>query len=103
MWCGDGTKAKEHDELGRFNETDACCREHDECPDGIPADSEKYGLQNTGLFTRSHCFCDINFYNCLKKADSIVSKKIGFTYFTVLGPQCFKEEKVVAACSRAEQ
>lgn len=52
LWCGDGTRAKSREELGLFKDTDACCREHDECPDGMPAGSEKYGLENTGLFTR---------------------------------------------------
>lgn len=52
---------------------------------------------------RSHCDCDIDFYNCLKEADSLVSKKIGFTYFTILGPQCFKEERIITACLKEEQ
>lgn len=52
LWCGDGNKTKSREELGYFDEADACCREHDECPDNIPASGEKYGLQNTGLFTR---------------------------------------------------
>lgn len=51
-WCGDGHKAKTDDDLGFFKGTDACCRDHDHCPDSIPANSEKYGLENTGLFTR---------------------------------------------------
>lgn len=40
---------------------------------------------------RSHCDCDERFYNCLK-ADrkSIVSVKVGTTYFNLLRPRCFR-------------
>lgn len=52
LWCGDGNKADKRDDLGHFKEPDACCREHDHCFDHIRAGKSKYGLVNTGLFTR---------------------------------------------------
>lgn len=84
--------------MGKFSETDKCCREHDSCPNNIDAGATKYELINTGLFTRSHCDCDMKFYNCLKNSDDLAAKSIGFTYFTVLGPQCFKEDYPIMEC-----
>ncbi|RZB89885.1 Phospholip A2 2 and/or PLA2G12 domain containing protein [Asbolus verrucosus] len=102
-WCGDGNISDSYDDLGKFVGTDSCCREHDLCPDSIAADKTKYGLENTGLFTRSHCDCDRKFYECLKNVDSISSKSIGFTYFTILGPQCFQEDYPVVSCVKRER
>ncbi|KAJ3656656.1 hypothetical protein Zmor_015713 [Zophobas morio] len=97
-WCGDGNISSSYDDLGEFAETDSCCREHDSCPDNIEADSRKHDLINTGLFTRSHCDCDRKFHQCLKDANSIISESIGYTYFTVLGPQCFREDYPIVDC-----
>lgn len=52
LWCGGGDKARSNEDLGRFKDTDACCREHDFCQDNILAGEEKHGLINGGLFTR---------------------------------------------------
>lgn len=65
----------------------------DLCPQSIEGNTEKFGLKNTGSFTRSHCACDNKFYECLKNANSLVSNQIGMVYFNVLGPQCFLEDK----------
>ncbi|XP_026461613.1 uncharacterized protein LOC113363334 [Ctenocephalides felis] len=100
LWCGGGDKARSNEDLGRFKDTDACCREHDFCQDNILAGEEKHGLINGGLFTRSHCDCDQKFYKCLQDANSIISKKVAFTYFTVLGPQCFTYDHPIVDCER---
>lgn len=47
---------------------------------------------------RSHCACDNAFYKCLKKANSIVSNRIGETFFNVLKPQCFRKEFPIVGC-----
>ncbi|KAF2889210.1 hypothetical protein ILUMI_16963 [Ignelater luminosus] len=99
LFCGQDNIAKSPEQLGLFNDTDSCCRDHDHCEQSIPAGEKKYGLSNTGLFTRSHCDCDTKFYNCLKKTDSIISNKIGFTFFSVLGPQCFKLDYPQTDCN----
>lgn len=44
------------------------------------------------LYYRSNCKCDEQFYNCLKKSATTLSKAIGKTYFNILQPQCFKLE-----------
>ncbi|CAH2097302.1 unnamed protein product [Euphydryas editha] len=53
IWCGDGhsPQARSSD-LGLFFFTDTCCRQHDACKMYIAAGETKFGLTNTGLFTR---------------------------------------------------
>ncbi|XP_069679019.1 phospholipase A2-like [Periplaneta americana] len=97
-WCGGGNRARDIEDLGLFRITDDCCREHDNCPDNIPAGESRHGLNNTGLFTRSHCDCDDRFYECLKDARTLISKKIGVTYFNILRPNCFKMDFLVKGC-----
>ncbi|XP_055298521.1 uncharacterized protein LOC129566515 isoform X3 [Sitodiplosis mosellana] len=100
LWCGDGNQARNQNEIGLFRNTDICCKQHDECPAFIKSGSEFKGLRNTGLFTRSHCDCDLKFYNCLKRTDSLISNKIGYTYFNILRPQCFRKEFRVVGCKK---
>ncbi|XP_051164811.1 phospholipase A2-like [Leptopilina boulardi] len=92
LWCGAGDVAKSEEELGYFKATDDCCRNHDNCQIKIFPGTISYGLGNIGLFVRSHCTCDEEFHDCLKKARSPISLSIGKTYFNVLRPQCFKED-----------
>ncbi|KAL5275762.1 hypothetical protein ACFFRR_001549 [Megaselia abdita] len=98
IWCGLGNAAPNDDSLGIFRLTDNCCREHDNCPVSISANEEKFGLTNTGFFARSHCDCDGRFYRCLKRARTIIAHKIGFTYFNLLRPQCFRKEHPIVTC-----
>lgn len=101
VWCGDGRSATARSsDLGLFFFTDTCCRQHDACKIYIKAGETKYGLTNTGLFTRSHCSCDIKFRECLRKTNSLVSAQIGLTYFNVLGPQCFRKAHPIVKCMR---
>ncbi|XP_067207162.1 phospholipase A2-like [Linepithema humile] len=89
LWCGDGDRAKDENDLGKFKKTDACCRAHDNCTSSLMGGEIKLNLHNNGIFTRSACTCDNEFYECLKNANNILSKGIGKTYFNILGPQCF--------------
>jgi secretory phospholipase A2 len=89
-WCGDGDDAKNKDDLGRFNDTDACCRAHDNCNNDILSGETKCNLKNNGAFTKSTCACDQEFYECLKMASGLPSYQIGKSYFNLLRPQCFK-------------
>lgn len=100
LWCGVGDQARNQNEIGLFRYTDICCKQHDECPAFIKSGSEFKGLRNTGLFTRSHCDCDMKFYNCLKRIDSLISNKIGYTYFNILRPQCFRKEFPIFGCKK---
>lgn len=98
VWCGMGNAAPNDAVVGVFYATDNCCRLHDKCPDSIPPKKNRYGLSNTGVFTRSHCDCDREFYNCLKRTNSFISRQIGLTYFNILRPQCFRKEYPVIYC-----
>ncbi|CAH0597070.1 unnamed protein product [Chrysodeixis includens] len=99
VWCGDGRSATARSsDLGLFFFTDTCCRQHDACKLYIKAGETKYGLTNTGLFTRSHCSCDTKFRECLHRTNSLVSAQIGVTYFNILGPQCFRNAHPIVKC-----
>lgn len=100
LYCGAGHQAKNNHEIGLFRNTDICCKQHDQCPAFIRAGQEFKGLRNTGQFTRSHCDCDLKFYNCLKRINSIVSNKIGYTYFNILRPPCFSKEYPIVGCKK---
>lgn len=100
LWCGGGNQARSEHEVGLFRNTDICCKVHDKCPSFIEPGKEHKGLKNNGLFTRSHCECDQLFYNCLKKIDSLVSNKIGYTYFNILRPKCFRKQYRITGCQK---
>ncbi|KAH0558982.1 hypothetical protein KQX54_000222 [Cotesia glomerata] len=51
-WCGDGHTASNYEELGLFKHTDACCRQHDNCPLGIGSGKSLGSLMNNAGFTR---------------------------------------------------
>ncbi|KAJ8670532.1 hypothetical protein QAD02_001791 [Eretmocerus hayati] len=91
-WCGDGNVAPNLSDVGVFKHADRCCRSHDLCKISMDAGASIHGLLNNGIYTRSHCSCDASFYRCLKEAHSLIATNIGFTYFNILRPQCFKEE-----------
>lgn len=97
-WCGAGDSAKDKNDIGYFYLTDNCCRDHDLCPMTIAAQESKYGLRNTGKYTRLHCDCDRKFYQCLKNVNSMLSNQVGQVYFNVLGHQCFQEDFPVTRC-----
>ncbi|XP_035783098.1 uncharacterized protein LOC118461635 [Anopheles albimanus] len=103
VWCGDGNQAKSEDDIGFFYLTDSCCRAHDLCPITIAAGEQFNRLRNNGHFTRSHCDCDKQFYNCLKNADTLVSRQIGYTYFNLLKPQCFRYEHPKVSCTKRKK
>ncbi|XP_014473775.1 PREDICTED: uncharacterized protein LOC106743936 [Dinoponera quadriceps] len=113
-WCGDGDIAVSDDDLGRFSGLDKCCRAHDKCYKDIAANDTLGNLKNDGLFTKSACSCDSEFYNCLKAVNCPIANQIGWTYFNILQPQCFtcrcpkedcdteKDENCLNSCERYE-
>ncbi|XP_066506515.1 group 3 secretory phospholipase A2 [Hoplias malabaricus] len=90
LWCGAGNKALDFADLGVFEETDKCCREHDHCKDAIDSFGFNYGIFNTNIFTLSHCDCDTKFRRCLHKANDSMSNVVGYGYFNVLKMRCFE-------------
>ncbi|XP_056592440.1 group 3 secretory phospholipase A2 [Triplophysa dalaica] len=90
VWCGSGNKASNFSELGMFQETDKCCREHDHCKETIASFSFDHGVFNTNIFTLSHCDCDNRFRHCLSGVNNTVSNIVGYGYFNVLKMRCFE-------------
>lgn len=58
-WCGSGHRATSCDDLGDYAESDKCCRKHDNCPLYLISESRNYGFKWNGLYTMSHCECDV--------------------------------------------
>ncbi|XP_044587668.1 phospholipase A2-like [Cotesia glomerata] len=88
-WCGNGNIAEDQSDLGVFSATDKCCRKHDNCDNSIVAGGYFKTLHNEGLFTRSSCECDNQFYNCLKFISTPPSYQVGIKYFNILAPPCY--------------
>ncbi|KAJ3648691.1 hypothetical protein Zmor_020474 [Zophobas morio] len=101
-WCGDfgGYFPTSYEDLMHFVNTDRCCKLHDECIPMLGVNQENYSLSNSGLFARFHCDCEKEFHRCLKDINTTMSNKIGYTYFTILGPQCFNEEYPIDKCTK---
>ncbi|GFS39049.1 phospholipase A2, partial [Nephila pilipes] len=91
-WCGAGNIAKNIDDLGIHYGTDICCRAHDNCDDYMDGKEIKYNLTNTSPFTKLHCKCDEQFYECLKTTNTSTSHTVGNLYFNVLRRSCYKLE-----------
>ncbi|KPP66327.1 group III secreted phospholipase A2-3A2-like [Scleropages formosus] len=89
LWCGMGNKASSFEDLGLFEQTDGCCREHDYCKETISSFETNYGLLNRNFFTVSHCDCDRRFRQCLLGVNDTISNTVGYTYFNILKIPCF--------------
>ncbi|KAG7489573.1 group 3 secretory phospholipase A2-like [Solea senegalensis] len=99
LWCGVSSKASTYEELGMFENTDRCCREHDHCLHVIPSFTVNYGVFNSHFYTLSHCDCDQRFRQCLLGANDTVSSMVGYSFFNILRVPCF-ELKQKMQCTR---
>ncbi|XP_074869136.1 group 3 secretory phospholipase A2 [Carettochelys insculpta] len=93
LWCGAGDSAENLTELGIFQGTDLCCREHDQCAEQLSALEYNYGIRNYRLHTISHCDCDARFKQCLLDQNDTISNIIGVTFFNLLEIPCFVLEQ----------
>ncbi|XP_078277969.1 group 3 secretory phospholipase A2 [Rhinoraja longicauda] len=89
IWCGAGDSAENFSDLGMFDKTDFCCREHDHCAHKIAAFEYNYGTRNFRLHTVSHCDCDYRFKKCLLGVNNTLSTVVGITFFNLLQVPCF--------------
>ncbi|XP_067911585.1 group 3 secretory phospholipase A2 [Heterodontus francisci] len=94
IWCGMGDSAENFADLGIFDRTDLCCREHDHCEHKISAFEYNYGMRNLRLHTISHCDCDYRFKKCLLNVNNTISTMVGITFFSILQVPCFNLEPV---------
>ncbi|XP_034025750.1 group 3 secretory phospholipase A2-like [Thalassophryne amazonica] len=90
LWCGNGHRARTYEQLGMFENTDKCCREHDHCKHIISAFSVKYGVLNPNFFTISHCDCDERFRECLLGVNDAISNMVGYSFFNIIKAPCFE-------------
>ncbi|XP_055848533.1 phospholipase A2 [Episyrphus balteatus] len=97
-WCGPGNTSANYDDLGRFRETDKCCRAHDHCPDTIESGSTKYSLFNPDMFPRMKCECEQEFLNCLQNANDMAASTVGRAYFSARSI-CFKYTFPMLRCT----
>ncbi|KAJ3634306.1 hypothetical protein MTP99_011195 [Tenebrio molitor] len=102
-WCGYRNVATSRNDLGIFEKTDACCRNHDLCPDNIHSGETKHRLLNTDSYTASNCDCDEKFFSCLKDIGSVTSYIVGFGYFTGLGLKCFRRDYPIVECKQSKK
>lgn len=98
-WCGQGNSAENFHDLGVFNETDACCRDHDFCEDIIQSGRTKHNLINPYGTTRLHCKCDEALRQCFRKINSMVSNTVGYIFFSLLQTQCFDFDFPTTGCA----
>ncbi|CAG9860053.1 unnamed protein product [Phyllotreta striolata] len=93
-WCGTGDIAKDYYDLGEDKMVDVCCRAHDLCPVKIRAYTKKYSLMNNSLYTKSHCKCDDDLFNCLRLANySKTAQIMGNIYFNLVQVPCLEDGK----------
>ncbi|KAJ8975352.1 hypothetical protein NQ317_000280 [Molorchus minor] len=93
-WCGTGDIASNYFDLGSEPKVDACCRAHDLCPVKIRAYSQKYNLTNNSLYTKSHCKCDENLFQCLKSSNAQSANIMGNIYFNLVQVPCLEDTKL---------
>ncbi|KAJ1186258.1 hypothetical protein NDU88_003041 [Pleurodeles waltl] len=90
LWCGAGNSAKDNQQLGELKETDACCREHDHCQHVIHPFTSNYGYRNMRWHTISHCACDNEMKDCLRRVNDTASRVVGQAFFNVIQVPCFE-------------
>ncbi|GLD66785.1 group 3 secretory phospholipase A2-like protein [Lates japonicus] len=90
LWCGRGSGAVKYEQLGMFEDTDRCCREHDHCSHIIPAFTVNYGVFNRNFYTVSRCDCDQRFRQCLLEVNDTISSMVGYSFFNILQTPCFE-------------
>lgn len=102
-WCGLGDIASSYEDLGTHVTVDVCCRAHDHCPVKLKAFRTGYDLVNFSLYTKSHCDCDRDFYNCLRRAKSHIADTIGNVYFNVIKVPCIRKVRKPVCTDRGRR
>lgn len=104
-WCGKGNISSPQEELGRFQGTDKCCREHDHAVDFIEPQSAKHGIGNTHVWPITNCDDDNTFFHCLlndQSASKLASACVGTIYFNIVQLKCFKQTYNITCADRQE-
>ncbi|XP_045623495.1 phospholipase A2 isoform X1 [Procambarus clarkii] len=99
-WCGTGNVAEGLDDLGPLREVDACCRDHDLCPDDLEPGQTRHNISNDSPFTMTHCDCNESFRKCLRSVGSGEAKEVGSAYFSTGLFQCYRLARPVRGCKQ---
>ena len=81
------------DDLGRYENTDFCCRQHDQCPISIKKFGWRYGIMNWRPYTVTSCQCNEQFFACLQEVHSPVSAFVEKMFFDILKVPCITREE----------
>lgn len=107
-FCGPGDTAGAEQETvcGFFHDVDECCKGHDSCDEFIKSKSDFKEYPNLPekqlYFTSLSCECDVAFFNCLKRTDSIFGEII-LGIYSVAQMSCFQHEYQVAKCTKFDE
>ncbi|XP_059144382.1 uncharacterized protein LOC131931556 isoform X2 [Physella acuta] len=96
-WCGHGNLASNVSDIGYYNLTDVCCREHDHCDEYILPGETKFGVHNDQQYTICSCACDKKFRKCLQKVGTFTSRAVGSLFFNVVGIHCIETRTISLA------
>ncbi len=69
-----------------------CFNRHRLCKPKIFTKTKKFNINNQMLFHVSHCYCDREFYNCLRRISTALADNIARIYFNQLQIKCFHFE-----------
>jgi hypothetical protein len=69
-----------------------CLDSHHLCEPKIFSNTKKLNINNQMLFHLSHCYCDRELYNCLRRVSSPLADNIARMYFNHLKIKCFHYE-----------
>lgn len=104
-YCGPGNVHTET-VCGIFNGVDECCRAHDSCDHLIVAKSDfkQYPKlpEKQLYFTSLSCDCDAEFYNCLKRTNSIFGDLI-LSIYSVAQMSCFQRDYKAERCTKYDE
>jgi len=92
-WCGES--AKENAQMHGAEVTqglETCCNLHDDCPLGMPPNSQKWNTINNSEYSLADCQCDTLFHNCLKLDGGWSAELVGQLFFNVLAVPCVEIE-----------
>ncbi|XP_043288717.1 phospholipase A2-like [Venturia canescens] len=96
----EGNGRKNNKDLEVSSKINACFQNHDLCENIIPSGGRLGPLYNDGDCPRYSCRCEREFFDCLKKIDSMNSDEIGFRYFNVLRPKCYAIMPPMIGCAQ---
>lgn len=97
-WCGPGNDAVNDTDFGERERLDRCCYNHDRCEiRALKQGLSRFGFNNTGSYTKSHCICDKKFRDCLRESEDGWASFVGKTYFRVT-KKCFMEYYPILKC-----